>query len=187
MRMRMCAAGSADQLGQCLCAWLAQCIFVALVRPLLLTPHILYSHTLSCPQVRGQVVYFGPQGLPALEFAAAEWGPAAAGSASELLALHRAASAAAPLAIEAAASATDQSTVKAAATSSVAALAFNDAEVLVEAVTEADHRGEAAGLAAAYAKSRLAQVGMACGNERGGCAKGVWVMWAMEDKHSSRP
>ncbi|KAG2427597.1 hypothetical protein HXX76_012251 [Chlamydomonas incerta] len=118
--------------------------------------------------VRGQVVYFGPQGLPALEFAASEWGPAAAGTASELLALHRAASAAAP-AIEAAAAATAGGAAAAAgdedgakkkkkpSASSIAALAFNDAEVLVEAVTEADHRGEATGLATAYAQSRLAQ------------------------------
>ncbi|KAG2446852.1 hypothetical protein HYH02_008009 [Chlamydomonas schloesseri] len=117
--------------------------------------------------VRGHLVYFGPQGLPALEFAASEWGPAAAGTASELLALHRAASTAAPLAIEAAGTSTtgaagdDDNKAKqqkpAASSSSLAALAFNDAEVLVEAVTEADHRGEAAALAAAYAKSRLAQ------------------------------
>ena len=43
--------------------------------------------------VRGQLVYFGPQGMPALQYAAAEWGPAAASAAGQLLSLHRAASA----------------------------------------------------------------------------------------------
>ncbi|GIL78523.1 hypothetical protein Vretifemale_7939, partial [Volvox reticuliferus] len=94
--------------------------------------------------VRGQLVYFGPQGLPALHFAASEW-PAAT-AASELLEIHRRA--------EAAADARSGGNGGGGALVS-AGLAFNDAEVLVEMVTEADQRGEAGVLAAAYNKSSL--------------------------------
>ncbi|GLC39039.1 hypothetical protein PLESTB_001286600 [Pleodorina starrii] len=97
--------------------------------------------------VRGQLVYFGPQGLPALQFAATQWPSAAA--ASQLLALHRAA----------ASGAVQQSVVAAAggggAGGAISALAFNDAEVLVETVTEADQRGDAETLAGIYDKSEL--------------------------------
>ncbi|KXZ50089.1 hypothetical protein GPECTOR_18g66 [Gonium pectorale] len=109
--------------------------------------------------VRGQMVYFGPQGLPALEFAAAAWPSAAA--ASDLVALHRAASTGADGAAQeetsraGAGAGAGAGAAKGPRLSAVPALAFNDAEVLVEAVTEADHRGEAGALAAAYRKSEL--------------------------------
>ncbi|EFJ42159.1 hypothetical protein VOLCADRAFT_107413 [Volvox carteri f. nagariensis] len=104
--------------------------------------------------VRGQLVYFGPQGLPALQFAAAEWPSSTA--ASELLELHRRAT------VQQTATGGDGGVAAAGRVKgrevAVAALAFNDAEVLVETVTEADQRGDAASLAAAYDKSALRKV-----------------------------
>lgn len=91
-------------------------------------------------------MYFGPQGLPALQFAAAEW--PSASTAVELLELHRRAGGDLP-----AGKGSGSGSGKA-----LAALAFNDAEVLVDTVTEADHRGEAAALAEAYNKSALRMV-----------------------------
>ncbi|GLC56437.1 hypothetical protein PLESTB_001104700 [Pleodorina starrii] len=119
--------------------------------------------------VRGQLVYFGPQGLPALQFAAAEWPSATV--ASQLLALHRAADA-----VNAAASGGvaqqqkkpqqgaggggDGGVFLAAAAAAehvqpISALAFNNAEVLVETVTEADLGGRAEELVDVYKNSDL--------------------------------
>ncbi|GFR48683.1 hypothetical protein Agub_g10638 [Astrephomene gubernaculifera] len=96
--------------------------------------------------VRGHLVYFGPQGVSALQYAAAAWPSASA--ASDLLALHN-------VAAVGAGGGGGGGGGGGAAVHSVSQLAFNDAEVLVEAVTEADHRGEATSLAAAYDKSEL--------------------------------
>ncbi len=90
--------------------------------------------------VRGQLVYFGPQGLPALRFAAEHW--PTAHEARQLLELHNAAAAGAKA---------EGDTPPGLDIIS----AFNDAEILVETVTAADIRKEADLLAEKYDSSQL--------------------------------
>ena len=89
-------------------------------------------------QVRGQVVYFGRQGAEALQFAIDCW-PASATATLPAALLSP------PM------EGTGGSTA-------LVEAAFNDAEWLVEVVTEADHRKEGHTMAEAYARSALKQV-----------------------------